>query len=39
MKDKEKTRNLSVAEYFEVLQEEYMVAEFRKKVYFALNLI
>ena len=37
MKDKEKTRNLSVAEYFEVLQEEYMVAEFRKKVYFALN--
>lgn len=37
MKDKEKTRNLSVAEYFEVLQEEYMVAEFRKKVYFAPN--
>lgn len=37
MNDKIKTRNLSISEYFEVLQEEYMVAEFRKHIYFAPN--
>lgn len=29
-----KTRNLSVAEYFLQLQKEYLVAEFRRKIYF-----
>lgn len=33
--NKVKTRNLSIAEYFDVLQDEYMVAEFRKKIYFS----
>lgn len=33
--EKVKTRNLSIAEYFDVLQEEYLVAEFRKKVYYS----
>ena len=30
----EKTRNLSVAEYFAVIQREYLIAEFRKKIYY-----
>ena len=30
----EKTRNLSVAEYFHVIQKEYLIAEFRKKIYY-----
>ena len=30
-----KTRNLSVAEYFLVIQREYLIAEFRKKIYFS----
>lgn len=29
-----KTRNLSVAEYFDVIQQEYYIAEFRKKIYY-----
>ena len=29
-----KTRNLSVAEYFDVIQKEYYIAEFRKKIYY-----
>ena len=29
-----KTRNLSVAEYFLQLQKEYLLAEFRRKIYF-----
>lgn len=33
--EKVKTRDLSVAEYFEVLQNEYLVAEFRKKIYYS----
>lgn len=28
-----KTRNLSVAEYFVVVQQEYLMAEFRRKIY------
>ena len=32
-----KTRNLSVAEYFLVIQKEYLIAEFRKKIYFSKN--
>jgi hypothetical protein len=32
---KEKTRNLSAAEYFLVVQKEYLIAEFRKKIYFS----
>ena len=31
MDNKKKTRNLSVAEYFLVIQREYLIAEFRKK--------
>lgn len=31
----EKTRNLSVAEYFDVIQKEYLIAEFRKKIYYS----
>ena len=31
----EKTRNLSVAEYFSVIQREYLIAEFRKKIYYS----
>jgi len=30
-----KTRNLSPADYFEVLQREYLIAEFRSKIYFS----
>lgn len=30
-----KTKNLSVAEYFLVIQKEYLIAEFRKKIYFS----
>ena len=30
----DKTRNLSVAEYFLVIQKEYLIAEFRKKIYY-----
>lgn len=29
-----KTRNLSVAEYFLAVQKEYLIAEFRRKIYF-----
>ena len=32
---KVKTRNLSISEYFNVLQEEYLIAEFRKKIYYS----
>lgn len=32
---KNKTRNLSIAEYFLQLQREYLIAEFRKKIYFS----
>lgn len=32
-----KTRNLSVAEYFLAIQKEYLIAEFRKKIYFNPN--
>lgn len=35
MDNKKKTRNLSVAEYFLVIQQEYLIAEFRKKIYFS----
>ena len=34
---KDKTRNLSVAEYFLAIQKEYLIAEFRKKIYFNPN--
>ena len=30
-----KTRNLSVAEYFLAVQREYLIADFRKKIYFS----
>lgn len=30
-----KTRNLSVAEYFDVIQREYYVADFRRKIYYS----
>lgn len=30
-----KTRNLSVAEYFAEIQREYLIAEFRKKIYYS----
>lgn len=29
-----KTRDLSVAEYYDVIQREYLIAEFRKKIYY-----
>ena len=32
-----KTKNLSVAEYFLAIQKEYLIAEFRKKIYFSPN--
>lgn len=32
-----KTRNLSVAEYFLAIQKEYLIAEFRKRIYFSPN--
>lgn len=31
----EKSRNLSVAEYFEVIQREYLIADFRRKIYYS----
>ena len=37
METKNKTRNLSVAEYFLVIQKEYLIAEFRQKIYFSKN--
>lgn len=37
MESKKKTRNLSVAEYFIVIQKEYLIAEFRKKIYYSKN--
>lgn len=30
-----KTRNLSVAEYYQQVQKEYLIADFRRKVYFS----
>lgn len=30
----QKTRNLSVAEYFLAIQREYLIADFRRKIYF-----
>lgn len=30
-----KTRNLSVAEYFDVIQKEYIIASFRKRIYYS----
>ena len=35
MIQKQKTRNLSVAEYFQVIQKEYLIAEFRRKIYYS----
>lgn len=32
-----KTRNLSVAEYFQQLQKEYIIADFRRKIYFSIK--
>lgn len=32
--EKNKTRNLSIAEYFLQLQREYLIADFRRKIYF-----
>lgn len=32
--ERNKTRNLSVAEYFLQLQKEYLLADFRRKIYF-----
>ena len=32
-----KNRNLSVAKYFLIIQKEYLIAEFRKKIYFSKN--
>ena len=34
MMEHNKTRNLSVAEYFLQLQKEYLLADFRRKIYF-----
>lgn len=34
MGNMEKTRDLSVAEYYDVIQREYLIAEFRKKIYY-----
>ena len=31
----EKTRNLSVAEYFLQIQKEYLIADFRRKIYYS----
>lgn len=28
-----KTRNLSIVEFFKILQQEYLIAEFKKKIY------
>ena len=35
MEHKRKTRNLSVAEYFLQIQKEYLIADFRRRVYFS----
>lgn len=35
MESVSKSRNLSVAEYFLVIQREYLIAEFRRKIYFS----
>jgi hypothetical protein len=35
MENKKKTRNLSVAEYFIQIQREYLIADFRRRVYFS----
>lgn len=35
IEERNKTRNLSVAEYFDVIQKEYYIAEFRKKIYYS----
>lgn len=32
--ERKKTRNLSIAEYFLQLQREYLIADFRRKIYF-----
>lgn len=34
MEKNNKTRNLSIAEYFLQLQREYLIADFRRKIYF-----
>lgn len=33
--EKKKTRNLSVAEYFLQIQKEYLIADFRRRIYFS----
>lgn len=35
MEGEMKTRNLSVAEYYQQVQKEYLIADFRRKVYFS----
>lgn len=35
MKNNNKIRNLSVAEYFLQIQKEYIIADFRKRIYFS----
>lgn len=35
--EKNKTRDLSVAEYFITVQKEYLIANFRRKIYFSLK--
>lgn len=35
MEHRRKTRNLSVAEYFLQIQKEYLIADFRRRVYFS----
>lgn len=37
MENTKKSRNLSVAEYFLVIQREYLIADFRRKIYFSKN--
>jgi hypothetical protein len=32
-----KTRNLSVAEYFQQIQREYLIADFRRKIYYSVK--
>jgi len=32
-----KSKNLSVADYFEVVQREYLISEFRRKIYFCVK--
>lgn len=31
---KQKTRNISIADYFIILQKEYLIADFRRKIYY-----